>query len=96
MLHAKRLGAATLASSISLLTTFGLTEAIRATEEPPALATGGAQKSIAWTSGARGPSRILVIRRSAPSVPSSRGGTVYVQAPAPAPAPPPIPTTRSS
>ena len=101
MRHARRLGAATLASSVSLLTTFGLAGAIRASEGSAAPATTDSQVNIARAaSGSGGPSRLLVIRRSAPTG-TSEGGTIYLQAPstataavvAPAPA---VPTTSSS
>lgn len=97
MRHAKRLGAATVASSVSLLTTFGLAGAIRVSEGSAAPATTDSQRSIARAaSGSGGPSRLLVIRRSAPTSTSSGGGTIYIQAPSTAVAVAPAPITSSS
>lgn len=96
MRHAKRLGAATVASSVSLLTTFGLAGAIRVSEGSAAPATTDSQRNIARAaSGSGGPSRLLVIRRSAPTT-SSGGGTIYIQAPSTAVAVAPAPITSSS
>lgn len=102
MRHAKRLGAAALASSVSLLTTFGLAEAISVSQKDPVAAPTGGVNGQTATSAGKGPSRILVIRRSLPSADTTAAGTIYVQVPATAPlsgapAPgPPAPVTRSS
>jgi hypothetical protein len=109
MRHARRLGAAAVASSVSLLTTFGVAEGIRAIEDPATPSTAGnAKVAVRRTKAVKnGPSRLLVIRRATPTTGGSvSGGTIYVQAagtatatsaPAPvaqAPAPPPV--TQSS
>ena len=105
MKHARRLGAAAVASSVSLLATVGLAEAITAADDadtaPAPATTGVAERRD--PGGSKGPTRLIVIRRSRDATEVS-GGTVYVQAPstagvavatAPAPAPATA-TTRSS
>lgn len=95
MRHARRIWAATLASSVSLLTTFGLAEAIRASDQGSSGAT--AAKSVTAGVPTGGPSRIVVIRRSRPSDTIVQGRTVYVQAPSSSTVSvPAAPTTRSS
>ena len=94
MRHAKRLGAATLASSMSLLTTFGLAQAISSSEAPSAPSpSGGEALPSAARVGGEGPTRILVIRRSHPSASTSDARTIYVQAPPTATAPAPNPAS---
>jgi hypothetical protein len=109
MRHAKRIGAAAIASSLSLLTTLGVAEAIDASDGSADAPAPAANERARTTAAPRtkGPSRLIVIRRTKPAAGSS-GGTVYVQAPttttvtAPAPAPaapapaPAAPVTSSS
>jgi hypothetical protein len=106
MRNAKRLGAAAVATSVSLLTTAGLAEAIKTDQQATGTeGAGGGTDVVRAAARDRGPSRLVVIRRRTPAGASSSGGTIYVQAPpttttamapaAPAPAPA-APTTRSS
>lgn len=103
MRHARRLGAVAIASSVSLLTTIGVAEAIRSIEDPGTPTAAGTQVAAGRTAaGKSGPSRLLVIRRATPAQAASSGGTIYVQASAtttttaPVAQAPAAPTTSSS
>jgi hypothetical protein len=97
----RRLGAATVASCLSLLATLGLAGAIDASQETGASAQPPTSEKPATAKRAPGaPTRLVVIRR--PTRTDAPAGTIYVQPPsntsvAAPPAPvPAAPTTRSS
>ena len=93
-----RLTATMIASSVSLLATFGVGEAIDRTDpiQPPQPEPSGTTRVVARRPATR-PPQVIVIRRI-----RKPGGTTYVTqptavaAPAVAPSAPQAPTTRSS
>jgi hypothetical protein len=96
--HAKRLRAATVVSSVSLLTTVGLADAINAFEGPSGQTKSYSEDDVARAvAGSGGPTGLLVIKKHA----APGGGAVYIEASSSATAPaiasaPSVPTTRSS